>query len=137
MDNRNRDKLKTAIETEKQNRKFMKEGCEMMTDPFEMELRQCEISRSRSFQRFMIYTHNIDYSNALKHHKICMDIEQKMLEVIEEKITDKNIKLFVTIRREVEIDTETSNGEGAFIAVANDIKLRYEQRVGWLNLIKN
>lgn len=137
MDNRNRDKLKTAIETEKQNRKLMKEGYEMMTDPFEMELRRCEISRSRSFQRFMIYTHNIDYSNALKHHKICMDIEQKMLEDIEKKITDKNIKLFVTIRREVEIDTETSNGEGAFIAVANDIKLRYEQRVYWLNSIKN
>lgn len=137
MDNRNRDKLKTAIETEKQNRKLMKEGYEMMTDPFEMELRRCEISRSRSFQRFMIYTHNIDYSNALKHHKICMDIEQKMLEDIEKKITDKNIKLFVKIRREEESTDETSNGEGAFIAVANDIKLRYEQRVGWLNLIKN
>ncbi len=137
MDNRNRDKLKTAIETEKQNRKLMKEGYEMMTDPFEMELRRCEISRSRSFQRFMIYTHNIDYSNALKHHKICMDIEQKMLEDIEKKITDKNIKLFVKIRREEESTDETSNGEGAFIAVANDIKLRYEQRVYWLNSIKN
>ena len=86
-------------------------------------------------QKFYTYVYNRDEADAIKYHYKLHKFEMDNLESLHEDSENGKTLVAIIDKSQNDGDAETSNGEGAYLAIANDYKKFYELRKRILGIL--